>query len=242
MENLRNEEADLKQEAGLGFLGNQNFIKSGLGLSMAKKYYKKEIARSGNIPGRRNAVHPNLGENSSLSKFLSSSHLTRATFNRSQTHDQTKIHTQRRDEIIKEQIIPYKTIQYNRVVALAPHDLHAMPTSEPIEVQGLPKKVRRNGTFESKRPTFGLINKFVRPDNSIVPTDPTTMVRSLASGDLGMNVQFENKIGSTVDDRYESRFTNDYVIPEVDEENWGGLNAYEKQKSLFFKDDLGVGK
>lgn len=242
MENLRNEEADLKQEAGFGFLGNQNFIKSALGLSMAKKNYKKEIARNGNMPGRRNAVHPNLGEKNSLSKFLSSSQVTRATFNRSQTHDQTNTHTKRRVEIITERTIPYKTKQYNRVVALAPHAIHAMPTSEPFEVQSLPKKDRRNGIFESKRPIFGLINKFVRPDNSMVPTDPTNKVRSLTSGDLGKNVQFENKIGSTVDDRYESKFTTDYVIPEVDEDNWGGLNANEKQKSLFFKDDLGVGK
>jgi hypothetical protein len=206
-------------------LGNQKFIKSALGLSMAKKNYKKEIARSRNIHGRRNAVHPNLVEKSSLSKFLSSSHLTLATFNCSQSHDQTTIHTQKRVEIMTERTIPYKTKQYNRVLALAPHDLHAMPTSEAIEVQCLPKKVRRNGTFDSKRPTFGLINKFMRPDNSIVPTDPSTMLRSLSSGDLGMNIQFENKIGSTVDDRYESRFTNDYIIPEVVKENWGGLNA-----------------
>jgi hypothetical protein len=242
MEILRNEEADLKKEAGLGFVGNQNFIKSALGLSIAKKNYQKEISCCGKIPKRRNAVHPNLGEISSLSKFLSSPHVPRPIFNRSQSHHETNTHTQKRAGIIRERTIPDKTKQYNRVVSLAPLDLHAMPKDEPIEWQGLPEKDRRKGIFESKRPTFGLINKFLRPDNSIVPIDPTPIVRSLASGDLGINVQFENIIGSKVDDRYESRFTTDYIIPEVDEENWGGLNAYEKQKSLFFKDDFGAGK
>jgi hypothetical protein len=242
MEILRNEVADLKKEAGLGFLGNQNFIKSALGLSIAKKNYEKEISRSGKIPRRRNAVHPNFAEISSLSKFLSSPHVTRPTFNRSQSHHDTNTHTQKHAGIIRERTIPDKPKQYNRVVSLAPLDLHVMPIGEPIEGLGLPKKERRKGIFESNRPTFGLINKFVRPDNSIVPTDPTNILRSLASGDLGMNVQFENKIESTVDDRYESRFTTDYIIPEVDEENWGGLNAYEKQKSVFFKDDFGAGK
>ena len=238
LKKLKNTEDVLKQQAGLGLVGKEKFIKSALGLSLAKKIYKKEIASMGKVPGRPNAVHPGLSPISSGTKFMSSNQSPRKTFNRSQTLGDLDNTNERLTRSI-EGSSSNNIQQFMRLATQKNPELNRMPSGELIKKPILPKKDRRNPAFDTSRPTFGLISKFARADNSIVPTNPSTILPSLASRDLGMRPQ------SPMDDRHGPRFTQspeDYVIPEVDEENWSGLNAYERQKCQFFKDDFGAAK